>query len=97
MREIQFVWDEKKNAANITKHGVSFTEAQTVFFDHNARLIHDPEHSEDEERFILIGISEKLRILVVIHCYREANELIRIISARKATINERKQYEGYFE
>ena len=93
MNYIQFTWDERKNKENMHKHGVSFDEAKTSFFDPNAQVIHDPDHSQDEDRFILLGMSRKLRILVVCHCYREENEIIRILSARKATRIENKQYE----
>ncbi len=89
-----FEWDEDKNQSNISKHGISFEEAQAVFYDENALLIDDPDHSDAEERFILIGISASLRLLVVCHCYRQADYVIRIISARKATKFESKQYGG---
>ncbi|MCF8242786.1 MAG: BrnT family toxin [Melioribacteraceae bacterium] len=92
MNDIRFQWDQNKNRVNIRKHKVSFEEAKSVFFDENARLISDPEHSFDEERFIILGFSNKLRILVVIHSYRENDEIIRIISARKATKSESKYY-----
>jgi len=92
MKELRFEWDEQKNLANIAKHKVSFEEAQTVFQDVNARVIDDPDHSDDEDRFIIMGISNKLRILVVCHCYRESDAVIRIISARKATKNEVSNY-----
>ena len=94
MKIILFTWDPRKNTANIQKHGISFEEAKSVFYDENARLIHDPDHSGDEERFIILGLSEMLNILVVCHCYREENEII-IISARKATKNEQKQYQEF--
>ena len=92
MRSLRFEWDENKNLANQQKHDVSFDEAKTVFHDEQARLIADPDHSEDEDRFILLGLSQNLRILVVIHCYREQDEIIRIISARKASKKETKYY-----
>ena len=92
MRSIIFEWDDKKDKSNKDKHGVSFDEAQTVFYDENARLIHDPDHSDDEDRFILLGLSSKIRILLVCHCYREDDNHIRIISARKATKKEQKHY-----
>ena len=95
MDKILFSWDEKKAESNLRKHKITFEEAQTVFSDPNARMIFDPEHSGDEDRFILLGISSGLRLLVVIHCYRESNMLIRIISARKANKNEQKQYESF--
>ena len=85
MKHISFDWDENKNLSNQRKHGITFTEAKTVFFDENARLIHDPDHSDTEDRFVLIGLSVNLRLLVVIHTYRKDDEKIRIISARKAT------------
>jgi uncharacterized protein len=74
------------------EHGVSFEEARTVFFDERARLIDDPDHSDDEERFILLGLSSMLRLLLVCHCYRSEGNIIRIISARKATARESKSY-----
>ena len=95
MKSISFVWDENKARDNLEKHKISFEEAQTVFSDPNARVIFDTEHSSDEERFILLGISSGLRLLVVCHSYREAETLIRIISARKATKNEQKQYGSF--
>ena len=94
MQYIHFDWDEKKNQTNILDHGVSFEEAQTAFYDATARVIYDPDHSEDEDRFILIGVSRRMRILLVSHCHRKDDEIIRIISARKATKNEQKQYEN---
>ena len=95
MTSISFIWDENKARDNLEKHKVSFEEAQTVFSDPNARMIFDTEHSSDEERFILLGISSGLRLLVVCHSYREDEMLIRIISARKATKNEQKQYGSF--
>ena len=94
-KEIQFTWDERKEASNRKKHGVSFKEAESVFYDENARLIHDPDHSESEDRFVILGMSTRLRLLVVVHCYLDKQGLIRIISARKATRNETKQYEEF--
>ena len=88
---ISFGWDPKKAHSNQKKHGISFTEARTVFLDENALLIDDPDHSREEDRFILLGFSHKLRVLVV--CYSEEGHVIRIISARKATRSERKQYQ----
>ncbi|MBI4465170.1 MAG: BrnT family toxin [Acidobacteria bacterium] len=93
MPELRFEWDERKNTENKRKHGVSFKEAQTVFFDEHALLIDDPDHSESEERFILLGLSSALRSLVVCHCYRRRGGVIRLISARKANRLEREQYE----
>lgn len=85
-------WDPRKAAANFRKHGVSFEDAQSVFTDERARLIADPDHSADEDRFLLLGLSSSLRVLVVAHCYREAEGVIRIISARKATRDEQRSY-----
>ena len=95
MKDIHFEWDEKKNTLNKRKHKVSFEEAKTVFYDENARIISDPEHSQTEDRFIILGLSMALKLLVVCHCYRKKEEVIRIISARKATKNETKYYGGY--
>ncbi len=89
---MRFIWDQNKNLANIKKHGISFEEAENVFFDDNARLIPDPEHSISEERFIILGVTNKLRFLVVVHTYKEDDNVIRIISARKATKTELKYY-----
>ncbi len=95
MERLQFAWDPDKNNSNVSKHGVSFEEAQSVFFDEYARLRSDPDHSADEDRFVILGMSSSLRPLVVCHCYREDETTIRIISARKATAHERRQYEGF--
>ena len=95
METISFKWDRKKAKENLEKHNISFEEAQTVFYDPNARMIFDTEHSGDEERFIILGISSALRLLVVCHCYRENDMIIRIISARKATRKEQKQYGSF--
>ena len=94
MSDLSFEWDERKNASNLKKHGVSFEEAATVFSDELGRLIPDPDHSEGEERFILMGISSSSNLLTICHCER-SSDIIRIISARKADKSERKQYEGY--
>ena len=94
MSDLSFEWDEKKNVSNQKKHGVSFEEAASVFSDELGRLIPDPDHSEDEERFILMGISSASRLLTICHCERDS-DIIRIISARKADKSEQKQYEGY--
>ena len=91
---ITFKWDEHKNQTNIKKHGVSFDEAKTVFLDPNAKVIHDPDHSITEDRFVILGISERMRILVVCHCFRDNDNTIRIISARKASKYEAYQYNG---
>ena len=90
---MNFEWDENKARINQEKHGVSFEEAKTVFDDAYALQIFDPDHSESEDRFIMLGMSAVLRILVVCHCYRANDETIRIISARKATRNESSTYE----
>ena len=92
MDDIVFQWDEKKSRSNKRKHGVSFEEAKTVFYDENAVQFDDPDHSADEDRFIMVGISFKLRVLVVSHCERNG-DVIRIISARKAARHEVKYYE----
>ena len=98
MKPLHFEWDESKNVRNKKKHkGVSFEEAQTAFSDPNARLISDPDHSDDESRFILLGMSERFRVLVTCHCYRDDDSVIRIISARKATKSEIRTYEEYLE
>ncbi len=95
MTNLTFVWDEKKNSLNQIKHKVSFEDAKTVFFDEHARLISDPEHSETEERFLLLGLSFQSRTLLVSHCYRENDSIVRIISARKANHHELQQYKRY--
>jgi hypothetical protein len=90
-----FEWNDRKAAENRKKHGISFKEAMSVFLDENARLIHDPESSAHEDRFVLLGLSNQLRLLVVVHNYREEDEVLRIISARKANRPERLQYSGF--
>lgn len=92
MGNIAFVWDTRKARSNIVKHAVSFEEAQTVFLDEKARLIADPDHSADEDRFVLLGYSLQARCLVVSHCYRESDSVIRLISARRATAREEEEY-----
>lgn len=92
METINFEWDENKNRINKQKHQVSFEEAKSVFSDEAALVIADPDHSEDEERFLILGQSDQLKLLVVCHCYRESDTVIRLISARKATRNETVQY-----
>lgn len=87
-----FEWDENKNKVNITKHGIDFAEACSIFFDDKAILFDDPDHSDDEDRFLLIGMSRTTRVLTVSHCYRKEGEVIRIISARKATKTETDYY-----
>ena len=92
MVDLKIEWDPRKARANKEKHKISFEEAATAFSDEVGLLIPDPDHSEDEDRFILLGMSWALRVLVVCHCYRESSSVIRIISARKATKAERAQY-----
>jgi uncharacterized protein len=92
MTELRFEWDPAKATANIKKHGIGFDEAKSVFADERAKLIADPAHSNDEDRFVLLGLSTKLKLLVVCHCYRSKSNTIRIISARKATAIESQQY-----
>ena len=92
MPDLRFEWDERKNAANERKHGVSFEEAETVFYDDRALFNDDPDE-EDEDRFVLLGLSAGLRTLVVCHCYRENESIVRIISARKAHKEERRDYD----
>jgi uncharacterized DUF497 family protein len=89
MSDLHFEWDDRKAAANEKKHGIGFQEAMSVFSDERAKLIQDPDHSQEEDRF---GLSSSLRALVVCHCYREEGNVIRIISARKATGTESKFY-----
>jgi uncharacterized DUF497 family protein len=95
MSDMIFEWDKNKNAANQRKHKVSFEEAETVFYDDDARIIDDPDHSEAEERFVLLGLSRRANLLMVSHCYRLSETVIRIISARKATAAEARQYQYY--
>jgi len=92
---MKFKWDENKAKSNTLKHKITFEEAKTVFDDDNARLIADQEHSENEDRFILLGMSYKLKILTVVHCYKDDEDNIRIISARKSTKKETKQYREF--
>ena len=87
-----FDWDENKNRINLEKHGITFEEASTVFFDDRAILFDDPEHSMDEDRFLLLGMSETAKVCIVCHCYRESDTVIRIISARQATRKEEQRY-----
>jgi uncharacterized protein len=89
---IEFAWNARKARSNRIKHGVSFEEAQSAFLDENARLIDDPDHSDEEKRFLLLGYSAQARCLVVSHCYRESGSIIRLISARRATAKEEKTY-----
>ena len=92
MEYLKFEWDENKNASNKIKHGISFEESMSVFYDEMAIIIDDPEHSEQENRFIILGQTDLAKLLVVCHCYRECDTTIRIISARKATKTESQQY-----
>ena len=92
MKRLEFEWDENKNKLNQRKHGVSFEEARSVFYDEAALVIDDPEHSISEARFIILGLSNKLHLLVVCHCYRKSDTVIRLISARKATKTECSYY-----
>lgn len=92
IQTLKFEWDPKKAAANLRKHGVSFEDAQTVFANENAKLIDDPDYSEKEGRFVLLGLSSSLRLLVDCHCYRSQGNVIRITSARKAQDHERNSY-----
>ncbi len=94
MEELIFEWDKPKENANVRKHGVSFEEARSAFFDGHAVVFFDPDHSGDEDRFILLGLSIKLRTLVVCHCFREEETVIRMISARKADKEEEQEYWG---
>jgi len=92
MSDIAFEWDDRKSRENKRKHKVSFEEAQTVFLDENAIRFFDPDHSQDEDRFLMLGMSFTLRVLVVCHCYRDDDSVIRIISARKADKREQSDY-----
>ena len=92
MTELRFEWDKTKAAANLKKHSISFEEAKSVFVDEHARFLDDPVHSVEEDRFVLLGLSSSLKLLTVCHCYRSKNNVIRIISARKATLSESKFY-----
>lgn len=92
MGNITFVWDDRKARSNLAKHGISFEEAQTVFFDEDARLIDDPDHSGGEERFVILGYSLRAKCLIVSHCYRDEESVIRLISARPATKQEERSY-----
>ena len=91
---IQFEWDTTKAASNLKKHGISFDEAKSVFYDEFAIQFYDDGHSDDEDRFLMLGLSCESKILLVCHCERDSGHTIRIISARKATTNERKHYKG---
>lgn len=95
MESIKFDWDENKNKINLKKHGIDFEEAKTVFYDDDAIMFDDPEHSAEEERFLILGITKYENLCIVSHCYRDGDNIIRIISARKATKNETKTYNKY--
>ncbi len=95
MDQLFFEWDKRKENANVKKHGISFEEARTTFYDENAVRFFDPDHSDDEDRFILLGVSHKLNTLVVCHCFREEETKVRIISARKADKEEANVYWSY--
>jgi len=88
MGNIDFAWDQRKARSNLVKHDVSFEEAQSVFLDESARLLDDPDHSSDEQRFLLLGYSWQARCLIVSHCYRKSDAEVRLISARRATAQE---------
>lgn len=92
METISFEWDENKNTINKDKHGLSFEEAREVFYDDNAILFDDPDHSIGEERFLIIGMLKSSKVCIVSHCYRDNDNVIRIISARQATKNEKNTY-----
>ncbi|MEO0574352.1 MAG: BrnT family toxin [Pseudomonadota bacterium] len=91
---LRFEWNPKKATHNRRKHGISFEEAQTTFYDEFALQFFDDDSSQNEDRFILLGLSAESRVLVVVHCERDDGDTIRIISARKATARERKHYQG---
>ena len=93
MADLRFEWDPRKDAANQRKHGISFEEARSIFADEHALLVDDPDHSAAEDRFILLGLSARFRVLVVVHAYRAGDDVIRIISARRATRPERTRCE----
>ena len=95
MKYINFEWDENKNQINKIKHGIDFEEAATVFYDDDAIMFDDPEHSIEEERFLILGVTKYANLCIVSHCYRGEDNIIRIISARKATKNEIKTYNRY--
>lgn len=92
MNGLEFEWDKRKETTNVKKHGITFEEARTVFFDESAIQFYDPDHSEQEDRFILLGLGLKPQILVVCHCFRESETVVRIISARKADKDEERAY-----
>ena len=89
---LRFDWDPQKDGANRRKHGIPFAEAEVIFWDENALLLDDPDHSDEEDRFVLLGLSGRLRLLAVVHSYQAHEAVIRIISARKATRREHELY-----
>ena len=91
---MEFIWDSEKAKSNLKKHKISFEEAVTVFYDPLARITDDPDHSTEEERLIIIGYSQKSNLLFVVHVYKESEQIIRIISARKASLRERSDFEN---
>jgi uncharacterized protein len=95
MDMFRFEWDPKKAKLNAKKHGVAFAEAQTVFYDEQAQVFDDPDHSDEEKRFVILGMSVRLRALIVCHCFRESESVIRLISARKADRSEEEEYWRY--
>lgn len=97
MEELNFAWDENKNDINKKKHGLSFEEAKEVFADENAILFDDPDHSLEEDRFLIIGAVKSLKICIVSHCYRDSGNVIRLISAREATKQEKKIYQEWWQ
>jgi uncharacterized DUF497 family protein len=92
MRELSFEWDQRKEKGNVRKHGVSFEEARSAFYDEYAIQFYDPDRSDEEDRFVLLGLSLKPQVLVVCHCFRESETVIRIVSARKADKDEELEY-----
>jgi uncharacterized DUF497 family protein len=92
MKKLEFEWDKRKETANVKKHGVSFVEARTTFYDEGAIQFFDPDHSDQKDRFILLGLSLRPQVLVVCHCFRESETIVRIISARKADKDEERAY-----
>lgn len=94
MASLRFEWDPRKAAANVRKHGVTFAEAETAFYDDYAAMLEDPDHSDEEDRYVLLGMSGALRVLLVVHCVRNGGSVVRLISARKATRSERVQYDA---
>jgi len=92
MDGIRYEWDAAKAKTNLRKHGISFEEARTVFYDEQAVQYFDPDHSIEEDRFILLGMSFRLRVIVVCHCFRESESVIRLFSARRADKDEAQEY-----